>query len=841
MKMGIRLSDGIVTLICLAGAFFSLRLFWTDFNQSLSQINAVPLGAVTWKHKAAQRRFVNRVLWEQMQMEAPVYAGDSIRTAERAEATITFTRGVAIEMMENSLIEISAEDELPSLDLVRGDLTVNAAAAQGGSLVQVNAGGRHIQVDGESVMNVHTATDGSFTMRVSEGSVSMDIDGESRRFDSGGSLTLDAEGRTRTEPLTVMLSPRPDARFLLSGTGDAMPLEFVWNGTNYESEDRTRIEIAIDRSFERIVTKVEEGEENSARIPLGAGVYFWRAYPVSGEPATAANAALGKVTIVSVPPLRQLGPAEDQVFRYRTQPPPVRFQWSGSPEIAFYRLEVADNPGFANPALETTVRGRTAGIVSLTYSSLEDGRWYWRVTPVLADEFDGPVNQWFVTPTAPASFTITQSGSLPAPTLQSPSAEALINLAQGTDINFSWQNEAEAVSYTLVISKRSDLQDPLLTRQVRANYYRCNTASTLPGEGRYHWGVYQAAADGTLSPVSASRAFITMEGELTPLSPPDKYTQEEGREQEFTWKTDLSYPLRFQLADTPSFSWPVIDEPVRGGTFRAPVLRTGTWYWRILAQAAGRNVETPVRTIQVVPTLQLPVLTGPLSDIPGQTRRVLVRPGEATAFTWQQVEGAHYYTFKLYSGDNPGDVPLYSASPIRANRTAVPLEQYAEGGYTWTVEALANETTRSARRAGPAGSARFELRLLPIPLLDEARGRRPVERYLIGPAQLRTSRTIPFTWDTVPGATHYLFTLYRETEGEPVLIRRYEPSAEPSFTLDDLSLLGNGNFIWQVEALHLAEDGYIEQRGILGESRFTLNIPVPGRNRAQDPGELYGQ
>ncbi|GHV33259.1 hypothetical protein AGMMS4952_24960 [Spirochaetia bacterium] len=675
----------------------------------------------------------------------------------------------------------------------------------------------------------------------------MDLDGESRRVDSGGSLALDAGGHALTEPLTVMLSPRPDARFILSGTGEAMPLRFVWNGTNYESAYRTRIEIAIDRGFERIVTTLEEGEGNSAVIPLLAGTYFWRAYPVSGGLATdrttaagAANAALGKVTILSVPPLRLLGPAEDHVFRYRTQPQSVRFQWTGAPEIAFYILEAADTPGFTNPALQTMVRGRTAGIVSLAYSGLGEGRWYWRVTPDLADEFEKA--PWFTVPSAPASFTITQSENLPAPTLQSPPEEARINLTLGTDINFSWQNEAEAASYTLVVSGRSNLQDPFLIRQVRANYYRCNTESDLPGEGRYHWGVFQTADDGTLSPFSASRVFTTMAGELKPLSPPDNYALQEGLRQEFTWETDLVYPLRFQVADTPSFSLPVIDEPVREGAFRAPALRSGTWYWRILAQAGDRNLETPIRTIRVVSGLPPPVLISPLNNIPGQTRRVLVRRGEATAFTWRQVDGADYYAFKLYAGNDATDTaPVYSASTGNGIRLDIPLEQYPEGRYTWTVETFANETTRGAPQASSAASARFELRLLPIPLLAEPRLLNPIDGYRLDSAQLRESRRITFTWAAVPRASHYSFVLYRETKAGRNLIQRNVPSARTSFILEDLGRLGSGNFIWQVEARRVAEDGYIEQRGAIGESRFTLNIPVPQRNAAQDPGELYGQ
>ncbi|GHV25788.1 hypothetical protein AGMMS4952_04470 [Spirochaetia bacterium] len=839
MKKGISLADGTVILLCLAGAFISFRFFWLDFHQTFSQINAVPLGTVTWKYKAAQRRFIDRVLWEQLQTEASVYAGDSIRTAEHSEATITFIQGIVIEMMENSLMQLSAEKNLPLVILMRGDIDVNASAVSGGTSLLLNTGDKQIQITGGSVMSARTTPDGSFTLRVSEGSVVIEVDGETQRFTSGESLTLDIDGNTLTEPLTVMLSPRPGARFLQNGIGDAalMPVEYVWNEVNYESGDRTRIDIAADRGFQRIITTLEEGWLNHAAASLKVGIYFWRAYPVKGIADTnrAAKAALGKLTIVSVPSPRLLLPEESQEYRYRSQPPAVRFQWTVSPEIAFYALEAADNPGLTNPALQTTVRGSSEeGTVSLTYSGLGNGRWYWRVNPALAEGFEGTENQGFVEPSAIHSFIITQTDSLPAPTLQSPPAGSFINSAEGTAINFSWQSEAEAASYTLLVSTNADLQDPVFTRQVTANYYRYTPEDW---EGRYYWGVYQSAGDGTVSAISAPWFFTAMAGELRPLFPPDNYTMPAGLQPEFTWKTDLPYPLRLQISDTPSFSRLLIDEAVSGERFRAPpsLLRNGRWYWRISAE----RTSTPARTIQVIPALTQPVLTGPLPDTIGQTRRVLARPGEATAFTWQAVPGADYYTFRLYAGNSPAGNPVYSASPIERNRLETPLEGYREGRYTWTVEAFTEETAYNARQAGPAGSARFELRILPIPLLREAGRRRPANGYLIGPGQLRASPTITFTWDAVPGANRYSFALYRE-DGR-TLIRRRDPSAQRSYTLDDLSPLGSGNFIWQVEALAVAEDGYIEQRGTLGENRFTLNIPVPRQIPVKDPGKVYGQ
>jgi hypothetical protein len=128
----------------------------------------------------------------------------------------------------------------------------------------------------------------------------------------------------------------------------------------------------------------------------------------------------------------------------------------------------------------------------------------------------------------------------------------------------------------------------------------------------------------------------------------------------------------------------------------------------------------------------------------------------------------------------------------------------------------------------------------PAPLLPEALGRLPENGYIIGPAQLRESRIITFAWDPVPGADAYIFTLYKAEAGGRRLIQRWA-SVRNTRPLYDLSLLENGSFIWQVEAVGQEADGSVKQHGTAGENSFTVDIPVLRRNTANSPGILYGR
>jgi hypothetical protein len=77
-----RLPDLCILLICLAGALCFLWLFQNDLNRTLTRMNEQAVGTVTYKYRAAERRFSDRVLWSRVQRESPVYNGDYIRTAD---------------------------------------------------------------------------------------------------------------------------------------------------------------------------------------------------------------------------------------------------------------------------------------------------------------------------------------------------------------------------------------------------------------------------------------------------------------------------------------------------------------------------------------------------------------------------------------------------------------------------------------------------------------------------------------------------------------------------------------------------------------------------------------
>jgi hypothetical protein len=109
-------------------------------------------------------------------------------------------------------------------------------------------------------------------------------------------------------------------------------------------------------------------------------------------------------------------------------------------------------------------------------------------------------------------------------------------------------------------------------------------------------------------------------------------------------------------------------------------------------------------------------------------------------------------------------------------------------------------------------------------------------------AELRKDRGISFHWNPVTGADGYIFTLYTDAPRpeQRRQILRTAPLRTANYTLDQLSLLDRGNFIWQVEAVQISPSGTVTNIGTPGENRFVIDAPAPAVPRVRDPGILYG-
>jgi hypothetical protein len=369
-----RFADFFIVVFFLLLAAAGIALFRQDLLQTFNVQNKEPVGTVIVKENIVQRRLGDRVLWDRLSKESPVYLGDLIRVAEISSASLGIENS-NIDLDENTLVRItrSPDGEGFKIELSSGKIALSSGET--GKSISLELNGRTIQTDPGTVLNA-AAGDNGMSVQVSSGAVQISENGNSRKISSGERIAMNSEGTELLEKAAVVTRPIPNARYLKSAH-EPVPVNFEWNRINFLPRETLRLEIAKDRSFNQIF-RVINGLDRQARVSLETGLWHWR---LSFENTVLSD---GRITVADGAGLQLISPALNSLFRYRDELPVLNFQWTEAEDASSYILEVSNSSDFAS----LQVRSQTT-TVNHNDSSLGTGTWYWRVMPVFPDIFTG--------------------------------------------------------------------------------------------------------------------------------------------------------------------------------------------------------------------------------------------------------------------------------------------------------------------------------------------------------------------------------------------------------------------------------------------------------------------
>jgi hypothetical protein len=363
-----RFADLLVILFCLSGAVYSINLFRLDLFQTLSAQNETPIGTVTIKINTVQRRMANRVIWDRLIKESPVYTNDTIRVGEISEADL-HVGGNDITLNENTLVRLRLNRETGEFQIELTSGNINLVTAAESEKVVLSVMGRQVEAAPGTSLNAAAGNDG-MKLQINKGAATIKEENGNRELAAGTMIALDSEGSIRTDPVAAVNQPRPNASYRKNGN-ELLNVSFSWNRINLQPDDTLRLEIAEDQNFNRIVRTIN-GLYDSAQTPLDSGLWNWRVT----HNGTVLDS--GRITVADTEP-GLLSPAKNQQFYYDNEPPKVYFQWSGAEDVLHYILEVDVTPEFRNPIIK-----KQTAVTSFSDSSLGLGVWYWRVTPVFS-------------------------------------------------------------------------------------------------------------------------------------------------------------------------------------------------------------------------------------------------------------------------------------------------------------------------------------------------------------------------------------------------------------------------------------------------------------------------
>jgi len=567
--------DIFVTMLCLAGIVFSLYLFQKDLFMSLRSLNNTPAGTVRVKYNTVQRRIQDRMVWDRLFNESPVYNGDLIRIARLSGATLKIDEN-QIELGENTLIRIQKDEGPLLIDFFSGGINITSSKESGPVFLSI--GDRIIEASPGSVFSASSGDEG-LVLRVTEGSAQIKHDGQVITANAGAVFAEDAQGNRVIEPFVSMIHPIPNAR-LFKSEEKPLQVEFIWNRINMQYQDKLRLEVAGDRNFTNIIQSVSN-LDTKVTVPLFSGLMHWRLSMEDGKVLTT-----GRLTVSDIPSPVALSPQSGRSFNMISENPEIQLRWIEIPDAIYYQLQISPVQDFKIFEINADVHG-----TSYITSNLNAGTWFWRVQPVFPNIEVENFSQV-------SYFNIQQNSELQALILNMPSMESTFILGEDRgSLFFSWDNEREANEFNFLISYDRNLNNPVITKIIKNNYYIYDNIENTLVPGRYYWGVSYKDSQGKTSPMSQIRSFLTTRNEIIQklIYPPDRYDfdAEQLPNLSFSWETNQSLDKRFQVSSSPDFSRLEIDKPVNENSLSGIELSEGEWYWRITAKTDAQSVSVP--------------------------------------------------------------------------------------------------------------------------------------------------------------------------------------------------------------------------------------------------------
>ncbi len=150
--------DYSIFIICSLCAAFMFYLFWHELNSSSLKQNEQSIATIYFKKNVAQRRFINKSIWEKISTETLIYNGDKIRTAEESEAYVMFDEDTKIELGSNTMIQLFKDKKNNgTIDFMNGNIHVENTEKAKKTVIKT--GTKKIQISAQTQLNVEIDKD----------------------------------------------------------------------------------------------------------------------------------------------------------------------------------------------------------------------------------------------------------------------------------------------------------------------------------------------------------------------------------------------------------------------------------------------------------------------------------------------------------------------------------------------------------------------------------------------------------------------------------------------------------------------------------------------------------
>ena len=781
--------DFLVVLCGLSVALFFLFLFWKDLNSSIHRTDKDSIATIYFKNRIAQRKFNDRVVWERISTNSPVYNDDMIRTAELASATIKFKDGNVIDIFENTMIQISyTEGGGLEIDIDGGNINIESGGENSVALKMND--GSVVNVDSGASVEAHSSSTGAKSVEVKTGTAKLiSENGQSAELNSGESASVQKDGQFQKNLITVVSLPKEMKILNLNQEDVNVTLEWKVNENATEEKIPVRVQTSYKKDFSEIASEqVVTG--NSTQVKSDGGAIYWRVFAEDSAQTLAEEipSATGKIAVEKVPPLELLSPTTSSEFSYRNSLPKVTFRWNGNDWAEHYKILVYKNPDMSQVAHEFTTKASF-----LSVSDLEQGTYWWKVVPFYSLNSIGYNGESDL-----KSFKITKIDQInpPTPTLPAQNASIAYKKGETLPLRFAWKSDIKNADYKILISRDENFSELAYSESTNATSKNIDLASQNLAAGTYWWKIIRTAVDlnelrDDLTPESIARSFTVVNyvpGENKLLYPKDAFAAEKEKlaKTQFVWKLSDDYKnfdSVIQISSSKDFSSIQFEKTVSAPYIENISLEEGSYWWRIGVEEddGTKTAFTSAYSFTILKELEKPQIIWPK---PNET--AITYSGFSSVFSWNKVDGADYYNIKIF---DEKDSLVAQKEAVKTNTFSTEL---SPGSYEVKIQAVADETENSFMRVSPVALNFFSLRSAVPVAQDLPRA----DSNILGLEAVR--KPTVFSWHPEDDkADSYTFVLKkRQTDGSFKTVEKFKSSKNSV----SVTRLLSGSYKWQILA-----------------------------------------
>ncbi|MCR5172576.1 MAG: hypothetical protein K6B73_06910 [Treponema sp.] len=772
------LIDFFVVVFCLSVSGCFIWLFWQDLNRTTNRTDKDAIATISFKHNIAQRKYSDRIVWERVQQNTPLYDNDFIRTVDLAQATITFKDGTTLDVYENSMLQVSySEEGGVRLSVDGGDIQI-AASDKAKNVAIKLADGSTVNMDaGASLSAKSDTTAKTQNIEVKGGSANVQTQtGQVTTVNFGQSVNIEKGAEIEVVPLTVIY-PSKETR-LLSFDSSSRPVTVEWrqNGSN---QQKVTVQTSRTKDFKELLQSKTVTEGNKTQIQSAKGTIYWRVF----NDSTKDTPSTGRITTEFVPPVNSIAPQSGTNYTYRINKPRVTFRWQANSFADNYRFMAAKDSAMKEIVSDITT---TQSFVNL--DSLEPGTYYWQVTPFYSLNDTG-----YLAANEIRNFTITRSKMLGSPELLVPPQNSELTYKQKLNATFMWKSDIPA-EYQLLVAKDKEFSSVIIDTKTKTPRYTAEYDLNSIQDGTYYWKVIRHSGDAedvnNESKIRSFKVTHIIPGKNLILWPQDGFTTEDDKLKNttFSWQLSDTYEENtksvFQISKEKNFDSTIVNKTLDSPSIDGISLESGRYYWRagVLGDDGRLQNPTAVSSFTIVKPLVKPIIINPLPN-----EEVLLYGNSKVEFEWNLVDGADSYNVKVYD-KNQSVVAQDSSVKDTQIEFALP-----PGSYTCKIQAVSSQSVSSSIRMGEASERSFTVRK---PSVVKLLSPSP-NAHIAGLNALREPVVLQWKSGSDPAKNYSVVLQKQQANGHYKTVRELAPGSK---TTASFNRLPAGTYRWQVNA-----------------------------------------